>query len=223
MHSLSVNGLSRSFGTKRILDNLSLDIQSGEILGIFGRNGCGKSTLLKVMFGTAKADSINMYYDGRPVLPKDVIPNSYIGYLPQDPFLPKGLKVRDIIPMYFNKSHLQDKVFYAPGIHRITNTKAGNLSLGELRYFELLLVGNLDHPFLMLDEPFSMVEPLYKEHIKEFLNVLTATKGIIITDHYDKDVLSISTSNILIKDGNAISIDNEGELIQKGYLPELLK
>ena len=223
MHSLSVTGLTKSFGSKKVLGNLSFRLQTGDILSIFGRNGCGKSTMLKILFGTTQADAITLSLDDKPVKTKDVIPNGYIGYLPQDPFLPKGIKVRDIIPIYFSESELQDKIFYSSGIPKITDTKAGNLSMGELRYLELLLVGNLDHPFLMLDEPFSMVEPLYKERIKEFLIQLKATKGIIITDHYYKDVLEVSTKNILLKNGDALPITNENELIKEGYLPESLK
>jgi len=220
MNKLSVTGLTKSFGSKKVLDNVNLNLQTGDILGVFGRNGCGKSTMLKILFGTVKANAIIMSLNNQPLPVNNIIPNGIIGYLPQDPFLPNSLKVRSIIPMYFNESELQDKIFYAPGIPKITDTRVGNLSMGELRYLELLLVGNLNHPFLLLDEPFSMVEPLYKERIKEFLIQLRATKGIIITDHYYKDVLSISTSNIIVKDGNILPINNEAGLIKEGYLPE---
>lgn len=222
MHRLQVSGLSHSFGKKTILDNIELDLQTGDILSIFGRNGCGKSTLLKILFGTVLPNNILLSFDGKPVKSKSIIPNGITGYLPQDPFLPKNLKVKDIIPLYFSDGNDQDKIFYAPGIPKITNTRAGNLSMGELRYFELLLVGNLNHPFLMLDEPFSMVDPLYKEMTKEFLNELKQTKGILITDHYYKDILSISTRNLLLKDGKTVAIYSESELGKEGYLPEFV-
>ncbi|KGO88499.1 ABC transporter ATP-binding protein [Flavobacterium rivuli WB 3.3-2 = DSM 21788] len=222
MNRLSVTGLTKSFGCIKVLDNVSLNLQTGDILGVFGRNGCGKSTLLKILFGTVKANAINMLINNNPLKAKHIIPNGVIAYLPQDPFLPNNLKVRNVIPMYFNDGDLQDKIFFAPGIPKIANTRVGNLSMGELRYLELLLVGNLNHPFLMLDEPFSMVEPLYKERIKEFLNQLKTTKGIIVTDHYYRDILSVSTSNILLKDGKTITITTENQLITEGYLPESL-
>ena len=221
MHKLSVTGLIKSFGTARVLDNISFNLQTGDILGIFGRNGSGKSTMLKVLFGTVKANAITVHLNNKLLKTTHVIPNGVIGYLPQDSFLPNNLKVRNVIPMYFKESDLQDKIFYASGISKITDTKVGSLSMGELRYLELLLVGNLNHPFLMLDEPFSMIEPLYKERIKEFLNELKTTKGIILTDHYYKDVLSISTSNIILKNGNITTANNESALRAEGYLPEL--
>ena len=92
------------------------------------------------------------------------------------------------------------------------------LSIGELRYFEVLLIGNLEHPFLMLDEPFSMIEPLYKIEIKKFLNNHKLKKGILINDNYYNDVLEITTKNLLIKNGRSQVIKNMEELKEHNYL-----
>lgn len=218
MNTLSVSALSKSFGRKTLLDNVDFQCSTGEILGIFGRNGCGKSTMLKLLFGTMKADSMQMAINGKAIAPGEVIPQGHIGYLPQDPFLPKNLKVRDIIPLYYNGDE-QDKLFYSQRIDKMANTRAGNLSMGELRYFELLLVGHLPHLFLMLDEPFSMVEPLYKDLIKDFLMELKAKKGIIITDHYYNDVFSVTDRNLMLKDGQLIAVNDKKDLAAHGYLP----
>jgi ABC-type lipopolysaccharide export system ATPase subunit len=92
--------------------------------------------------------------------------------------------------------------------------------LGERRYFEILLISRLPHQFLLLDEPFSMVEPLYQNSIKELLLDLKKEKGIIITDHYYRNVFEVSDRKMMIKDGKAIEIENEIDLIENGYLPE---
>ncbi|MCW4470886.1 ATP-binding cassette domain-containing protein [Flavobacterium sp. MFBS3-15] len=218
MNTLSVSALSKSFGRKTLLDNVDFQCSTGEILGIFGRNGCGKSTMLKLLFGTLKADSAALSINGRPITPGEVIPQGHIGYLPQDPFLPKNLKVRDIIPLYYSGDG-QDRIFYSPRIEKMASTRAGNLSMGELRYFELLLVGHLPHPFLMLDEPFSMVEPLYKDLIKELLIQLKTKKGIIITDHYYNDVFSVTDRNLMLKDGQLFAVNGKKDLAAHGYLP----
>lgn len=221
MNTLQVNGLTKTFGAKLLLSNINIAISTNEIIAVFGRNGCGKSTMLKILFGTLKADRLHLTINNNEFDVKDIIPQQKIAYLPQEPFLPKSLKVRDIIPLYY-KGDEQDKIFYADGIHKITNTRAGSLSMGELRYFELLLIANLNHPFLMLDEPFSMVEPLYKEKIKSLLLKLRATKGILITDHYYKDVLAVSTKKFVLKDGTLTVVNNEAELAAQGYLPAAL-
>ena len=72
----------------------------------------------------------------------------------------------------------------------------------------------------MLDEPFSMVEPLYQDSIKEVLTELKKEKGIIITDHYYRNVLEVADRKMIIKDGKAIEIENEIDLIENGYLRE---
>ena len=218
MQHLRIEHLTKTFGSRKLLHNTGFDISTGDIMGIFGRNGCGKSTLLKILFGIIKADSLSIEHNGKPFRPEDVIPHQLIGYLAQEPFLPTHLKVRDIIPLYYPDSAGQDKIFYAPNIHKMADTKAGQLSMGELRYFELLMVAHLPHPFLMLDEPFSMVEPLYKEKIKELLYSLKEKKGIIVTDHYYRDVLEISNKNVLLKDGTLHTVNNEADLISHGYI-----
>lgn len=221
MNSLTVHNITKNFGTRKVLDALNFDLNQGEILGVFGRNGCGKSTLLKILFGTQKANNFSVSFNNNAISQKQVIPECIISYLPQDSFLPKNLKVKDIIPMYFQDGDKQDKIFNSDGIHRVTNIPAGKLSMGELRYFELLLIAHLPHPFLLLDEPFSMVEPLFKEKIKELLLLLKDKKGIIVTDHYYKDVLEVSIKNLLLKDGKLFPVNNVNDLATNGYLPSL--
>jgi ABC-type multidrug transport system ATPase subunit len=218
MAGLSITGVQKSFSGKTVLSDVSLHLETGDVMALLGRNGCGKSTLLKILFGTEKATAIHLEFNGRVIKPSDVIPQQVISYLPQDPFLPKHLKVKDIIPICFLDGAAQDAVFYAYNMHKLANTPAGKLSMGELRYFELLLIANLHHPFLLLDEPFSMVEPLYKEKIKELLLNLTAKKGIIVTDHYYQDVLEISNKNFLLKDGTLHPVKDEAGLAALGYL-----
>lgn len=217
--ALSVTELSKAYGSNQLLDRVSLHCSKGEIIGIFSRNGCGKSTLLKILFGTVKADTIRLSINSDPVSVDDIIPKKLIGYLPQEPFLPKSVKVRDIVPMYIESGELQDRILYDPMIGKISGTRAGSLSMGELRYFELLLVGNLSHPFLMLDEPFSMIEPQYKDRIKDYLIGLKEKKGILLTDHYYADVFAVSDRNMLLKNGRLITIESQQELADYGYLP----
>ena len=218
MNLLEVNQLSKSYRDKRILNNINFTCNTGEIIGAFGRNGSGKSTLLKILFGTLKANTLTIKINSRTIPQKKIIPSKTIGYLPQHSFLPKELKVREVISLFFENGDAQDAIFYAPRVASFDSKKINTLSLGELRYLELLLIGNLHHSFLLLDEPFSMIEPLFKEIIADFLMQLKKTKGIIITDHYYEDVLKITNRNFLIKNGNAIHIHDKNDLIKNEYL-----
>ena len=201
-----------------MLTEVSFRIETGDVLGIFGRNGSGKSTLLKILFGMLKANVLDLQLDGIKMDPSKIIEKQLIGYLPQQPFLPKNSKIRDIIPMYHNSEEKQDAIFYNPSISKLTHKRASELSQGERKYFEVVLLGNLEHPFLMLDEPFSMLEPLQMESIKEFLFQLKKTKGLIITDHYYNDVLDITTQNIVIKEGRSFEVKGTDDLRKFEYL-----
>jgi ABC-type multidrug transport system ATPase subunit len=220
MNTLTVKNITKTFHKKQLLNRVTFSCSTGEILGIFGRNGCGKSTLLKILFGILPPDDMELFFNLVRFEPKDMIPKRLIGYVPQHDFLPKELKVRNIIPMMYSEEAIQDAIFYAPRIGKIANLKVGALSMGELRYLELLLIGHLNHPFIMLDEPFSMVEPLYKEVIKAYLNQLKLSKGIIITDHYYADVLDITTTNLVLKNGTMFPIHNTSDLAVHGYINE---
>ncbi|WGK65792.1 ATP-binding cassette domain-containing protein [Croceiramulus getboli] len=218
MAELVIQNAIHSFGWKQLISGIDLRCATGDLIGIYGRNGSGKSTLLKLIFGTLRADHLSLKIDDVSIRPWQIIPHRWIGYLPQDPFLPAHLKVRDVIPLCFSRGVAQDAVFHAPFIERMATKKIGNLSLGERRYLEVVLIGQMEHPFLLLDEPFSMIEPLYKDQIKEFLHRLASRKGIIMTDHYYQDVLAIANKNYVLSAGKLLPIQDEQDLQEHGYL-----
>lgn len=216
--SLRLDYVDFSFGKKQILSNVSFTCSTGEILAVFGRNGSGKSTLLKILFGSLKPNKIELYINGDKI-EKISTNDKLIAYLPQVPFLPKDITVRRIIPMYFPDGETQNKIFYSPLINKIERQRIGTLSLGEQKYLEFLLIINLSHPFILLDEPFSMLEPMYIESIKDILTKYKKDKGIIITDHYYRDVFEIADTKIILKDGVSHEILNMNELCDYGYIP----
>lgn len=218
MNSLEVKSIYKSFGATSVLKDVSITCEKGEIIGIFGRNGTGKSSLLKIIFGTLKYDQGSINIDEVDYSQNEIIPCKEVSYLPQDTFLPKNMRVRNIIPLFFPDGSDQDKIFYSKGVGNFTERRIRELSMGQLRYLEILLIGNLHHSFLLLDEPFSMIEPLYKDFIKEFLLALKEKKGIILTDHYYHDVLQITNKNFLIKNGKIAEIEGETDLIKHQYL-----
>jgi len=221
MKQIDISEASKSFGNTKILSNASIQIPFGKIIGLFGRNGSGKSTLLRLIFGSLQADSIKLLVDGVHIKPHNVIASQQIAYLPQDSFLPKELHVRKIIPLLFPNGDDQDAIFYAKGVASFEKQLIGKLSIGQLRYLELLLIGNMNHSYLMLDEPFSMIEPLYKDIIKDYLSKLKKQKGIILTDHYYDDVLEITDTNYILKDGLLKKINSQEDLFKYEYLKRI--
>lgn len=216
-HTLQVKSLSHCFTHREIFSQTSVECKTGEVLGILGRNGTGKSTLFKILFGTLKPNNIALYFDGNLIRCRADF-NSFIGYHPQEIMLPKGLKVEDLISIYIKNKDKQDRIFEAQGIHHIQKERVRNLSLGQQRYLQFLLILNLDRHFILLDEPFSMVEPLYKDLIKEKLIEHKSQKGFIITDHYYIDILDASDKLCLIKDEKIIPIAKSADLVIHGYL-----
>ena len=220
MADLQLYSVSKRFGKKVILNDVSFKCSTGDVLAIFGKNGCGKSTLLKLLYGTIKANAIDMSINGKKAKPSEVIEKKQIAYLPQHSFLPKTVLVRDIIPMYFSSQEKQDQIFYDTLTSTIAAKKVGALSIGQLRYFQVLLISHLDAPFLLFDEPYSMIDPKYKDIISQRLTQIKHKKGIIITDHYYEDVLNISTKNLLLKDGKSHLITSKEDLVKLFYLPK---
>lgn len=218
MSRLEVIEASKSFGKKQVLNRASLSCEKGEIIGLFGRNGSGKSTLLKCILGTVKADSIRIQKDREEIKPSEVISRQLIGFLPQDTFLPKEMKVRNVIPLVFPKGEDQDRIFYSPGVAAFDGKIVGKLSAGQLKYLEVLLLAHLPHPFLLLDEPFSMVEPQSIELVKKLLLSLKATKGLLITDHYYRDVLEVSGRSLVLQKAKLFEVKNEADLAAHEYL-----
>lgn len=218
MNRLEVAEVNKTFGKRQILNRVSFSCKTGEIIGLFGRNGSGKSTLLKGITGTLDMDSITIYINGENTQASEIFPKKLIGFLPQDSFLPKEMKVRDVIPLMFPKGEEQDKIFHADGVAAFDGRRVGKLSLGELKYLELLLLSQLPQPFFLLDEPLSMLEPMYIEKAKKLLLSLKATKGLVITDHYYKDVLEIADRSLVLKAGSAYAVENEQDLARHEYI-----
>ena len=224
MALLQVTNIHKQFGNRELLKSCDFQLETGEILGLFGSNGVGKSTLLKILFGTSTASEgylkINetRYSVRRTIWDRNlIISNGLIGYLPQFSFLPKTAKVWDIIPNYFNGED-QNLIFRAPRMADIAKRRVSELSLGQKRYLEVLILGNLKHLFLLLDEPFSMVEPLFKELIHDFLISLKAKKGILLTDHYYTDVWKLADRKLILTNGKLNQVNRIGDLVAGGYL-----
>lgn len=217
MAFLEVENLHHQFGSKPVLQGVTLKAQHGSIVGIFGRNGCGKSTLLKILYkqyklqtGAVRVNQID--------LNKTKVRDQLIGYLPQHRMLPREQKVRDVIAMCCKTGQAQDAIFYSKGVHEMSHRYVNQLSEGQLKYLSALIVLNLPHPLLLLDEPFSMVDPLIKEYLSELLQQKKNEKLILLTDHYYRDVFKVSDQNWVIENGICQQASKLEDLKTYGYL-----
>jgi len=216
---LLIDSINKSYNNNYVLKDIFLKINIGDIIGILGRNGSGKSTLLKIIFGTLEAE--NKFIKVGDKINKNLFKeNNIVKYLSQNDFLPKQLKVKNIIKMYFRKdkikSFINDKI-----IENIFSTKIKNLSGGEIRYLEVKLLMNLDTKYVLLDEPFNGASPILVEEIKKSIVDNSKNKGLILTDHDYRNVLSVANKIYIIINGSLKELKNKEELKYYGYIPNV--
>jgi ABC-type multidrug transport system ATPase subunit len=205
------------FKKTTLLNNLDLNIEEGKILGILGRNGCGKSSLMNVIFGKFKADAI-AHFDRKAIQLRDHLKHQLVAYLPQDPFMIDSRTVVDAVQMWYPNPEDQDKILYEPLIHKVHHVKVRALSMGERRFLEFLLVIHSTRPFILLDEPFSMLAPLQIERVKEIITAVKPYKGIIMSDHYYENVLHMADSCFVLKDSILIAVNDYKDLRANLYM-----
>ena len=203
---LYINNLKLTYGRQTILDGIEMTLLTGEVHGLLGLNGAGKSSLLQSLSGSCKKSSYHSTINHKAI---DLTAQhlQYVAYLPQDPFVMKGVKVTDVVQYWYPDAINQDKILYEPMVHSMHNKKVGILSMGERRFLEFLLVFYLPHPFLMLDEPFSGLAPLQIQRVQELIKERGSNKGIIISDHYFHNILQISQQNWMLQHGKLRAID----------------
>ena len=216
---LEVDSVMIAFDNRNILTGCYFRCETGDIIGLLGRNGCGKSSLLKIVFGTLP--TYNKFIRiNQKVYDKPYKRTNLIAYLPQHDFLPKNLSIKKIIDVYVSPAFKRESIRNDDRLRHHLNKRISELSGGELRYLEILLLVNLDVKFILLDEPFSKVEPLYKEVIIELIKEFRSSKGFIITDHDYQNIIAASDRIILINNGVCRPITDLGDLERFNYVPQ---
>lgn len=215
---LKVDSVQLAFNDRKILQDVHLQCKQGEVIGLLGRNGCGKSSLLRVIFGTLEASY--KYVSINDTFIHKGYNNNRIAYLPQHSYLPVGVKISKLAKMLVDDKFWGE--FTALNIYRQHAHKtAGQLSGGELRQLEMLMIIHSKADFILLDEPFTHISPIQTEEFKPIIRTCAKTKGIIITDHQYYNILDVSDKIILLKDGCTKHITNNDELITYGYISGL--
>ncbi|HLW07948.1 MAG TPA: ATP-binding cassette domain-containing protein [Marinilabiliaceae bacterium] len=203
--------------SQQLLTGAYLRCPVGEVVGLLGRNGCGKSTFLKILFGVLKAKNSYILINNKKT-EKAYLTNK-IGYLPQDSFLPTHEKVDYLIRLLIKDQQVRNILSYDARIKTISDKKIYQLSGGELRYLEICLLMHQPTDFVLLDEPFTGLEPLYMEQIATLILRFKTKKGIVLSDHNYQNVLDIATQILLLHNGTCRLIKNKKEL-EFFYAPE---
>lgn len=215
---LKVDSVQLEFDDRPILRDVWLQCKQGEVLGLLGRNGSGKSTLLKVIFGTLMPLHKYVSIDG--VFTQHGYKQNRIAYLPQFNYLPRDLKINKLAINLIDQQYW-DQFTTLDIYQKHQHKKPEELSGGELRQLEMLMIIYSKADFILLDEPFTHVTPVQTDYFKPLIREVAKTKGIIITDHQYRNVLDISDRIILLHDGVTKPIRNVDDLITYRYISNI--
>jgi ABC-type lipopolysaccharide export system ATPase subunit len=215
IHRLAIDSVELAFGELEVLQGAYLGVQTGEVVGMLGRNGSGKTCLMKIIYGvlpcryrTLKIDDV---YTHRAYCQKGLI-----RYAPQFNYVPAGLRLERAFEEYDMDmaGFLRD----FPEMEKCRKNRFGELSGGERRLAEIYLALATPVAFALLDEPFSLVMPLHIGRIKELILREKENKGIIITDHMYRHILEISDRVYLLANKGVYAVKNAEELQRLGYV-----
>ena len=212
--TLSTENLVKSYSRKgrTVVDQVSISVGTGEIVGLLGPNGAGKSTTFYMIVGSIRPNSGRIFYNDREItsLPMYQRARLGLGYLPQETSIFRKLTVAENITSVLEvrglpKGELQDRknqLMSELGLSSLANQKAYTLSGGECRRAEIARSLAIDPNFMLLDEPFSGIDPIAVQEIKQLVFQLKERGlGILITDHNAAEMLDIVDRAYLITDG----------------------
>lgn len=238
MSLLVASHLSKSYQKRTVVNDVSLTVNSGEIVGLLGPNGAGKTTSFYMIAGLVRPDRGTVTLDNQDVtrLPMHKRARRGLGYLPQEESIFRNLSVYDnLLAILETRSDLNRKqrrvevgrLLARFGIEKLAKSLAITLSGGEKRRLAIARSLCSDPKVLMLDEPFAGVDPLAVEDIQRIVRELRDQDGlaILITDHSVRETLSIVDRAFLIHDGHVILQGSSEEIVnnpiaRKNYLGE---
>ncbi|MCK4835812.1 MAG: LPS export ABC transporter ATP-binding protein [Candidatus Aminicenantes bacterium] len=221
MKKLECVEISKSFKKRIVVNNISIRLKQGEIIGLLGPNGAGKTTTFYMILGIHKPDKGRILLNGKDMtkLPIYIRARLGISFLPQEPSVFKGLTVKENIQAILDINNHKpsttiNKILLEMGLTELKDHKAFMLSGGERRRLEIARSLVLSPDFLLLDEPFAGIDPI---QIKELQTLIVSFKekglGIIITDHNVREILKITERSYIINKGEIIFQGDSNTLI----------
>lgn len=236
MHSLEIRRIKKNYNGKTVVSDISISINSGEVVGLLGPNGAGKTTTFHIILGLISSDAGVIYLDGEDLNNSPMYKRARkgIGYLPQEASIFRKLSVEDNIRAVLeiigtSKEKKEDKLKNILEDFNLTSfsKRLGyQLSGGERRKVEIARALAVDPLFILLDEPFAGIDPLAVIELKKTIRQLKQKEiGLIITDHNVRETLSITDRAYIVSDGQILAhgvpaalVSND--LVKRSYLGE---
>lgn len=228
---LEAKGLSRSYRGKKAVDNLSIYVTTGEIVGLLGPNGAGKTTTFYMIVGMIRPDSGSITLDNEDIgqLPMYKRALKGISYLPQEPSIFRKLTVRDNLRAVleirgYSETEIHERVerlLDEFNLREFSQRDSYRLSGGERRRAEIARTFAANPCFILFDEPFAGIDPIAIIELKKMLRYLKERGvGILITDHNVRDTLSITDRAYIINNGSILDEGTPERLIANPAVKE---
>jgi lipopolysaccharide export system ATP-binding protein len=225
MSQLKAINLAKSYGGRDVVQDVSLEIESGQVVGLLGPNGAGKTTCFYMIIGIIRADRGMITIDGEDLtnLTMHQRARRGVGYLPQEASVFRKLTVGDnIMAILQTRSDLnkaqrlkrQDELLEEFHIEHLRDSLGQSLSGGERRRVEIARALATEPEFILLDEPFAGVDPISVNDIKQIINHLRDRGiGVLITDHNVRDTLDICEKAYIVGEGHIIAAGSAEEVL----------
>ena len=223
---LECKNVTKSYGRKKALQNVNIEIQEGRIVGLLGKNGAGKSTLIKLINDLLTLDDGSILFEDKPI---GVYSKEHISYLPERTYLDKSMKVSEVIKFFseFYKDFNEKKALkLLKDLDLDIETKISKMSKGMQEKLQLVLVMSREASLYILDEPLGGVDPATRDYILD--TILTNFKegaSIIISTHLISDIERILDDVIFIDKGKVVLTSSADDLRkkEKGSIDEVFR
>jgi lipopolysaccharide export system ATP-binding protein len=240
MSILKCNNLEKKYNSKKVVQDISIEVNSGEVIGLLGPNGAGKTTTFYIIVGLIKSDFGSITLDDKNITSTPIHKRFEYGisYLPQEPSIFRNMTALDNIKAILEtdnklskqkKSNILDNLITKFDLSDFLDTKGMQLSGGERRRVEIARALALKPKFLLLDEPFAGIDPLSVIDIQEIIKSLSLDNiGILITDHNVRETLKICDKSYVVNSGQILASGKtkdliKNETVKKVYLGEKFK
>jgi lipopolysaccharide export system ATP-binding protein len=223
--TLAGHSLQKTYGGRRVVDDVSVSVQAGEIVGLLGANGAGKTTTFYMLVGLEHTEKGKVTLDGRDVtkLPMYLRARLGLGYLPQEPSIFRRLTAEQNILAVLETMKISrgerlkrlDELLEEFGVDHVRRVRGDTLSGGERRRVEIARSLATEPHFILLDEPFAGIDPLAIDDIREIILYLKQQGiGILITDHNVRETLALTDRAYILSEGWILKAGKPAELVE---------